>query len=250
MASSLVFHPRAKESRKPARTPVQRGENLNDGVYRILKDDILACELRPGEEISEGVLVARYGFSKAPIRSALTRLRQESLVVSRGRLGNMVAPITVQDVHEIYHLRVILEVEAARLAAGKVDRERLRTLEQAVRVSLASDDAPTRQDYREANRQLHRYIARASGNERLAAMVIGLIEQHERIVHFALSLQNRDREFHHEHDALVAALIEGDADRAARLTERAVRGSQDKIMESLLSMAGPVPLRRDTPPAG
>ena len=60
--------------------------NLNDIAYRTIKDDIISCALQPGEDISEGVLAARYQLGKAPIRSAMLRLRQEGLVVSRGRL--------------------------------------------------------------------------------------------------------------------------------------------------------------------
>ena len=66
-------------------------------------------------------------------------------------------------------------------------------------------------------------------------MVISLMEQHERIVHFSLTLQNRDSEFHHVHDNLVEALLAGDGERAAEIARKAIRGSQDKIIESLVS---------------
>lgn len=214
---------------------VARTESLNDGVYRILKNEILLCRLAPGAEISEGLLAERYGFSKAPLRSALTRLRQEKLVTSRGRLGNVVTPITIQDVHEVFHLRMLLEVEATRLAAGRIDAERLEALDARVRACHVARGNTTDEDYREANHAFHRHIVEASGNQRLAEMVISLIEQHERIVHFSLTLQNRDSEFHHIHDNLVEALLEGDGERAASIARKAIRGSQDKIIESLVS---------------
>jgi len=59
------------------------------------------------------------------------------------------------------------------------------------------------------------------------------MEQHERIVHLGLAMQRREHEFHHFHDDLVEALIEGDGERAAKLTEHALRGSQRKVMEAL-----------------
>lgn len=248
MTVQSIMHPKPKAPRHPTGVAVPRTENLNDYVYRILKNDILACDLGPGEEISEGVLVERYGFSKAPIRNALMWLRQEGLVVSRRRLGNIVAPITLQDVHEIYQLRVILEVEATRLAAGKVDARRLKELDDAVHGSYAPNDRASRAAYREANRAFHRYIAEASGNRRLAAMVVSLVEQHERIVHYGLALQDRDHEFHHYHDDLVATLVEGDQERAAQITVRAIRGSQEKILGALLSMADRISLRGSAPP--
>ena len=218
--------------------------NLNDLAYRTIKDDIIACALAPGEDISEGVLAARYRLGKAPIRSAMMRLRQEGLVVSRGRQGNVVSAVTLRDVQEIFQLRLVLEVTAVRLAAGKVDATRLRSLNEAAHATWSPGDEASESTYLRANRELHRYVAESSGNQRLAALAVGLMEQHERIVRLGLALQNREHEFHHFHDDLVDALIEGDGERAARLTEAALRGGQRKVMEALAGSAERVSLGR------
>ncbi len=213
------------------------GENLNEIAYRSIKDDIISCSLQPGDDISEATLLARYGFSRAPVRSALLRLRQEGLVVSRGRRGNMVSQVTFRDVQEIFQLRLLLEVVATRLAAGKVDAERIARLNDAVVAASADGSAPDESDYMRANRRFHRYVAEASGNRRLAALVIDLMEQHERIVHLGLSSRNQESQFLHRHDDLVAALVEGDGDRAAELVEHSLRGGQRKVVEAMLSLA-------------
>ena len=218
--------------------------NLNEIAYRTIKDDIISCALQPGADISEGVLASRYRMGKAPIRSAMMRLRQEGLVVSRGRQGNAVSAVTLRDVQEIFQLRLVLEVTAVRLAAGKVDAERLRELNTAAHAPYSPGDKASESAYLRANRDFHRYVAESSGNQRLAALVVGLMEQHERIVHLGLALQNREQEFHHFHDDLVDALIEGDGDGAARLTEAALRGGQKKVMEALAESAAQVSLGR------
>lgn len=215
--------------------------SLNDQAYTLLKNEILLCRLEPGAEVSEGVLVDRFGLGKAPIRHAIGRLREEKLVVTRGRLGNIVAPIALQDVREVFQLRLLLEVEATRLAAGRVDGDRLRDLEAQVRAHSGLDHTATSETYREANHALHSYIAQCCGNGRLAAMVVSLIEQHERILHFSLRVLNRDTEFHHVHDHLVDALIAGDQTEAARIAEAAIRGSQARIIDAFMSDAAPAP---------
>ena len=223
--------------------------NLNDTAYRTIKDDIISCALQPGEDISEGVLAARYRMGKAPIRSAMMRLRQEGLVVSRGRQGNAVSAVTLRDVQEIFQLRLVLEVTAVRLAAGRVDATRLRSLNEAAHAAWSPGVEGSASNYLRANRELHRYVAESSGNQRLAALVVGLMEQHERIVRLGLALQNREHEFHHFHDDLVDALIEGDGDRAAQLTEAALRGGQRKVVEALADSAdGVSPGRMDLAP--
>ena len=218
--------------------------NLNDVAYRTIKDDIISCALQPGEDISEGVLAARYRLGKAAIRSAMVRLRQEGLVVSRGRQGNAVSAVTLRDVQEVFQLRLVLEVTAVRLAAGKVNARRLRSLNEAAHAAWSPGDEASESTYLGANRELHRYVAESSGNQRLAALVVALMEQHERIVRLGLALQNREHEFHHFHDDLVDALIEGDGDRAAQLTEAALRGGQRKVMEALVDSADQVSLGR------
>ena len=232
---------RTAEPRSIDGGPTANG-NLNDIAYRTIKDDIISCALQPGEDISEGVLAARYRLGKAPIRSAMMRLRQEGLVVSRGRQGNAVSAVTLRDVQEIFQLRLVLEVTAVRLAAGKVDAERLRSLNEAAHATWSPGDEFSESTYLRANRELHRYVAESSGNQRLAALVVGLMEQHERIVRLGLALQNREHEFHHFHDDLVGALIDGDGDRAAQLTETALRGGQKKVMEALADSAARVSL--------
>ena len=219
-------------------------QNLNDIAYATIKDDIISCVLQPGQDISEAVLVARYGLGKAPIRNAMMRLRQEGLIISRGRQGNAVSPVTLRDIQEIFQLRLVLEVTAVRLAAGKVDAQRLRDLNEAAHSSCSPGDQASESAYLRANREFHRYVAETSGNQRLTSLVVGLMEQHERIVHLGLALQNREHEFHHYHDDLVIALVEGDGDRAAQLTEAALRGSQKKVMEALADSANQVSVVR------
>ena len=217
-------------------------QNLNDTAYARIKDDIISCALQPGEEISEGSLVARYGMSKAPVRSAMMRLRQEGLIVSRGRQGNAVSQVTLRDIQEIFQLRLVLEVTAVRLAAGRVEAARLRALNDAAHASYPAGDEAGQAAYLRANRAFHRYVAECTGNQRLVTLVVGLMEQHERIVHLGLAMQRREHEFHHFHDDLVTALIDGDGERAAQLAETALRGSQKKVMEALMDSTTQVSL--------
>ena len=219
-----------------------RDASLNDTAYAAIKDDIISCALQPGEEISEAGLAARYGLGKAPIRSALMRLRQEGLIVSRGRQGNAVSAITLHDVQEIFQLRLVLEVTAVRLAAGKVDAKRLRALNKSAHVGYSPGNRQSETAYLRANREFHQYVAEAGGNQRLAALVVSLMEQHERIVHLGLALQRREQEFHHFHDDLVDALVAGDGERAAALTESALRGGQKKVMDALASSSSQIGL--------
>src|SRR5438445_603484 len=101
------------------------GRSLTARVYQDLKRDIMTCALRPGAEVYEGQLAERYGVSKTPIREALNTLRQEGYVRVLPRRGYVVAPVSVEDVQEVFHVRLLLEPSAAELAAQRVSGEQL-----------------------------------------------------------------------------------------------------------------------------
>ena len=112
-------------TRRNPKAPNRKGggsaeQNLNDIAYATIKDDIISCVLQPGADVSEGMLVTRYELGKAPIRSALMRLRQEGLIISRGRQGNAVSPVTLRDVKEVFQLRLVLEVARSGSLRGRL----------------------------------------------------------------------------------------------------------------------------------
>ena len=82
--------------------------SLNELAYKLIKEDIISCELLPGMVISEGLLLDRFKLSKSPTRSALIRLKQDGLITSRGRQGSVISKIMISDVQEISHCLVAI----------------------------------------------------------------------------------------------------------------------------------------------
>ena len=50
-------------------------ENSKDYAYRVLKDNIMTLNLKPGELLSEAELSEKLGISRTPIREVLMRLK-------------------------------------------------------------------------------------------------------------------------------------------------------------------------------
>jgi DNA-binding GntR family transcriptional regulator len=100
---------------------------LTERAYERLRRDIISCAIAPGSEISESQLSTLYKLGKAAIRVALTKLSHDGLVRAIPRRGYMVVPITLKDIHDVFELRVMLEPTAARMAAGKVNTQHLRS---------------------------------------------------------------------------------------------------------------------------
>lgn len=211
------------------------GESLGDRAYQAIRRAIITCALPPGTEVSETQLSARFGFGKAPVRAALSRLAQDRLVRAQARRGWRIAPVTLRDVRDIFDLRQLLESEAARLAAGQVSAEELTRLDAACQARYSPGDPASAEAFLASNREFHLLVARRSGNARLVAMLEQLMMESERLLHIGLALRDRTDEISHEHHRLIEALVAGDSAEAARIAAEQVTDSFRMVRDAILS---------------
>jgi len=208
--------------------------NHKDKIYTAIKTDIIRCALKPGMEVSEAKLAARYNVGKAPVRDALARLGHEGFVIARARKGHIIAPITIQDVIDLYGVRMALEPVAARLAAGRVDEAHLRQAAEACEVSFDVENPESVSQFLHANSEFHRAIANASGNRRMARQISGLLDDTERVRQVMLGSSPPKPKVNLEHRALVEALVEGDKDGAEALAKTHIQRGWRMVLSSLL----------------
>lgn len=90
--------------------------NLSQRVATWLRNEILSGAREPGAPIVVRDLVERLGVSHIPIREALRELEAESLVVSRPGQSVVVAAVDLDELHDLYRLRRLIEVDAIRRA--------------------------------------------------------------------------------------------------------------------------------------
>jgi DNA-binding GntR family transcriptional regulator len=169
------------------------------------------------------------------VRMALIRLAHDGLLRAIPRRGYMVTPITLKDIHDVFELRLMLEPAAAHMAAGKVDAQRLRVLDEACRHGYHSSDVKSITRFLEANKALHVAIAQATGNGRLAGMVAQLLDQMTRLLHLGLGLRNRSQEMLHEHRALLKALTRGDGETAERISREQIEAARSMVLSAIMT---------------
>src|SRR6188474_234946 len=105
--------------------------SVEDGVYRILRQEIGRLDLAPGERLRLEEVAGRLDVSLTPVRHALRRLESERLVVSIPRRGSRVAPLSVEELEEIQALRLGLETFLARAGAERITDAALAEMEAA-----------------------------------------------------------------------------------------------------------------------
>jgi len=187
---------------------------LSDQAYNSLRSAILTGHISLGSQLVVRELSESMDLSPTPIKTALTTLEREGLVVSIPYKGFFVPNYTIKDVLELYSVREAVERKIARLAAMRISRLELHDLEGLLEQQLEHAIADTSR----VDLQFHRIIAEASDNQRLVVIAQGL---HDQLQLFFASLppnQIRVQESYKEHLQIFEALIAKDPDSTEQAT--------------------------------
>ena len=71
-----------------------------------LRSAILNGEILPGSQVTEQSLAEQFGVSRGPLREAMRQLIDEGLLVTVPYTGTHVVGLSVEDIREIYSMRV------------------------------------------------------------------------------------------------------------------------------------------------
>jgi DNA-binding GntR family transcriptional regulator len=225
-----------KGSSTAVRTPPR--QSSTETTYREIRRQILENEMAPSSQFTEQELAIRLSVSRTPTREALLRLESEGLVEIRPRHGMRVKRVSVEDAREIYEILTALESAAAGLAAARKPpahqiaemRDCIKTMDRALRKNDLKEWAM-------ADEQFHRVLTQASGNMRFVEIVNTYYNQSHRLRMMTLSLRPKPTNSNRDHEAVVKAIVKGDADAARRIhLEHRVRSAE--MMIALLNKHG------------
>lgn len=163
--------------------PVERSVSLGERVYELLREYLRSGQVKWGESLREASLAARLGVSRTPVREALARLASEGLVEAHGRSFTVPA-LTEDDLQDIYELRVLLESEAVRQAAGRSNGSEGRTdIKRALEQAEAAHARANAEGFIAANRAFRAAWLSLVRNRRLVRTV-ELYADHVRALQF------------------------------------------------------------------
>jgi DNA-binding GntR family transcriptional regulator len=147
-----------------------RRADLWELVALRLRRAIITGELAPAVHLNEPLLARRFGVSRMPVREALVQLEHEGLVRSEPGRGSFVVGMSTKDVQEFYEVRLMIEVQAGRLAAKQATIEDTSALEETVAAMRRASRLGQSELFFEADVTFHRQIVVASGHRRLGSV--------------------------------------------------------------------------------
>jgi len=207
--------------------------SLANQAYTAIKKDILTCKLDPGSTIAQSQLAKQYVFSLTPVREALKRLEQEGYVQSIPRFGYLISAITLQDVEDLYDLRLVLEQSAVRMAIQRATDEQLAQIQEKATFTYKFKDRGSYLEFLEQNVNFHVSIALVSRNRKLAEMLANVLIEMTRIFNLGLDLRDSAEEMRNEHITLAAALVARNIQLAEQIVQDQIMFSRQRVAEML-----------------
>ncbi|MFD6054332.1 FCD domain-containing protein [Agromyces sp. NPDC060279] len=196
------------------RTSEPRRRVATPDVYAELRELILTGGISTDRYVTEVELAARFGVSRTPVREALRILEQKGLIVRDHR--GVRAPVqTRAEMNELYDAHILLNSALVRRACERrttADIETMRTLNRVMR-ELPLERAGS-QEAAAANRRFHEASWDAARDRTLGVLVRQLNDQLDQWSGTTLDEPGRWPQSLDEHDAIIDAIEQRDAERA------------------------------------
>ncbi|MCJ2072512.1 GntR family transcriptional regulator [Methylobacterium sp. J-030] len=181
-----------------------RHKTVAAAVADSLRQQILNGELRPGVQLRQDALAEEFGISRIPIREALLQLEAANLVKIVPHRGAVVSGLSLEEVEDIFKLRIELEPQLLALSAPRLTNEDFQDL----RVVLAAygESLSTGEVLRwgELNRRFHFDLLRHADRPRALTIVSGLLQDCDRPTRLQLAASGEIARAQEEHTQILA----------------------------------------------
>jgi DNA-binding GntR family transcriptional regulator len=187
---------------------------MADRAYAEMRDRIVTLQIPPGSPIDEDALGKELEMGRTPVREAIKRLSLENLVTVFPRRGTFASEINITDLAHIADVRVQLERHAAYRAAERLAGAQHEELEALLEELASTADTADPRELVGLDTRVHRFVYRCADNPYLEETLDRYLNLSLRIWHLVIDRLPHLSARVHEHQDLLTAIRDGDAERA------------------------------------
>ena len=213
--------------------------SLVDSTIAEIRRDILTGQWKPGERLPLVPLAKRYETSTTVVRESLMQMSSNFLVVNEAKQGFSVPYLSLSALEDLNRVRCRTEELALELSIERGDlmwestlvaaQHRLKHTERFG----PGDQRGLSEDWLDGAKEFHRILISAAGIPLLAQLADALEDATS--LYRLWSGAEADTETRHlvdEHDEIVTAVIERNADKAVRLLTEHYNASVELILKA------------------
>ncbi|NQV26541.1 MAG: GntR family transcriptional regulator [Rhodopirellula sp.] len=217
MSTTTAARPRRRNSQPTMGTPPTSRLLLKDRAYLELKQLIQDVTFEPGTFLSERQLATRLGMSKTPVKAALERLEMEGFITVSPQQGIVVREISMQQVADQFEIRLALETHVLRTITGHLNDDQATALKASIKQQKLAAKQRDVALLVKLDAEFHMLLCRFHGNGEIERVMNQLREKIHRATARVYQQQpTRLSASCNEHEAVVDAVLSGDADLAAQ----------------------------------
>lgn len=206
-------------------------------AYLHLQQALRRGRYKPGDRLIPEDIAAEIGMSRMPVREAFRRLAADGLVTLRPNRGCVVAGLTLDEIHETFEIRSVLEGLAVRLATPRINADILDELERLLdRMERAGQSGAS--DWVLRHQEFHAAIYGLSGRPKLIRQINQLHVAIEPYMRIWFDYVEKPLSAREEHETLITALRSGDPRHAEIIMQQHI-GETPTLLENFAS-----PVRR------
>ena len=219
-------------------------KSASDQVVEYIREKIQTGVWTPGTKIStESQLQSETGFGKATIREAVEKLVAIGVLKKRrgdgtyvqecdaGSLMNRVMPnmmLNPYDIITILDFREIVEPACVELFIAHCDEEDVLALDNLLHIMKEHQHETNSAPFHEADRDFHLKIAEGTGNS-ILVRVMEILNEENKKYHYTASRTIGAKSGVAEHEAILNAIKQRDAELAALLMKRHIQRSKQDM---------------------
>ena len=210
-----------------------RRQQLSDEVASYLRQAIMAGEIAPGTSVRAEALGEQLDVSATPVREALHALRVEGFLDLAPRKGFAVAPLTADDIRDIYEAHALIAGELTARAAARVDDVQLSALRKVHDNLTEAARTGATERLEQLNHEFHRDVYRIAGSERLRWALSTFVKYVPSA--FYTQIDGWPETTAADHGEIFEALEKRDPEKARTLMAQHIRNSGEKLAEYFAS---------------
>ena len=211
--------------------------SLRGRVFHRIREDILNGKYKDHEELKEVAIGQELGVSRTPVREAFRQLELEGLITIIPNRGAYVTGIKVKDIQDIYMIRSKLEGLCARWACENINKEQLEEMEEIIYLAEFHAARGHMEQMAELDNRFHTILYESCNSKMLEQQLRSFHEYVRRVRRWVLADNNRRLICVDEHEQIMEAIREKNADKAESLANLHMKNAYANMLNNGLTKA-------------